>query len=152
MQNKVIITKEGLAKIKSELEVLINEERPKIVERVAQAKDYGDSTENIEYDEAKNEQMITDKRISELRNVIKRADIPEFPKAGEAGIGSTVVINYAGEDHEYILVGNYESDPKNGKISHSSPIGESLMGCKVGEEIEIDIPAGKQSCKVKSIK
>jgi len=148
MPQKIILTKEGLAKLKKELNDLVENKRPDIIRRIQQAKDYGDLSENTEYDEAKNEQLVVDKRINELERIIERSEIPSTPKKGEVGIGSKVVVDRNGEKTGYTLVGDFEADPSKGKISHSSPIGESLIGSRVGERIEIETPDGVQECKV----
>lgn len=152
MFNKIILTKEGLTKLKKELDSLVNLKRPEVAKRIHQAKDYGDLSENVEHDEAKNEQLVIDKRISELRKVVKRADVPSPSKKGEAGIGSKVAIDCEGEKTEYTLVGDFEADPGKGMVSHSSPIGQSLIGGRVGERIKIETPSGTQECQIVSIK
>ncbi|MFW6122518.1 MAG: transcription elongation factor GreA [Petrotogales bacterium] len=153
MADKIILTKDGIKKLRRELDTLIKKKRPEIAKRIAQAKDYGDLSENVEYDEAKNEQMMVERRITEITQLIKRANIAEDSNGGsEVGVGSTVAIDLDGNKIEYILVGSFEADPKEGKISHSSPIGKALMGAKKGEEVEIDIPAGKKKCKILEIR
>ena len=148
---KIILTKEGLARLKKEMAELTDIKRPKVAKRIQQAKGYGDLSENVEYDEAKNEQLVVEKRISELRQVVKRAEVPTQPKRGVAGIGSKVTIDCQGQKSEYVLVGNFEAYPTKNRISHSSPIGRSLIGQKLGDEVKIEIPAGTQECQITKI-
>jgi transcription elongation factor GreA len=148
---KIILTKEGLAKLKKELAELTDIKRPKVAKRIQQAKGYGDLSENVEYDEAKNEQLVVEKRISELSQIVKRAEVPARPKRGLVGIGSRVTIDCQGQKSEYILVGDFEAYPSENRISHSSPIGRSLIGHKLGDKIKIEIPAGTQRCQITKI-
>jgi transcription elongation factor GreA len=152
MADKILLTKAGIKKLERELNDLIKNKRPEIAKRIAQAKDYGDLSENVEYDEAKNEQMMVERRITELKQMIKRADIAKEGASGdEVAIGTTVTINCNGDKSTYTLVGSFESNPKEGKISHSSPIAKALLGCKVGDEVEINTPAGAKQCRVEEI-
>ncbi len=148
MTKRIILTEKGHKKLKEELDNLIRKERPKVAERISKAKDYGDLSENVEYDEAKNEQMKLEKRIAELRQTLKQANIADEPEEGVVGVGSKVTVDCEGDKRTYRVVGNFEAEPKKAKISHSSPIGKSLMGKKLGEEVEIKVPAGKQVCEV----
>jgi len=153
MPDKILLTKSGIKKLKDELNILINKKRPEIAKRIAQAKDYGDLSENVEYDEAKNEQMMVERRITEIKQLIKRANVTDGNCGSDkAGVGSSVVLDMEGRKVEYRLVGSFEANPKESKISHSSPIGKALMGAKKGDKIEIEIPTGKKKCKIIEIK
>jgi transcription elongation factor GreA len=152
MADKILLTKDGIKKLKNELDVLVNEKRPEIAKRIAQAKDYGDLSENVEYDEAKNEQMMVERRITEIKQLIKRANVADDNNGGsEVGVGSAVKLETGGKQLEYTLVGSFEADPKERKISHSSPLGKALMGAKVDEIVEIETPNGKKEYRVVEI-
>ncbi len=153
MPDKILLTKSGIEKLEKELKILINKKRPEIAKRIAQAKDYGDLSENVEYDEAKNEQMMVERRITEIKQLIKRANVTDGNGGSDkVGVGSSVVLDMGGREVEYMLVGSFEANPKERKISHSSPIGKALMGAKSGDEIEIETPAGEKKCKILEIK
>ncbi|MEK7460968.1 MAG: transcription elongation factor GreA [Patescibacteria group bacterium] len=153
MTKEVILTPEGLEKLKQELEKLIKVDRAEIVARIRTAKEFGDLSENAEYEGAKNDQAFTEGRIQELEDMIRRAKVVVH-HAGDAivGIGSDVIVTIDGDSEHYILVGANESDPATGKISIDSPIGKSLVGHKKGETVDIAVPAGKLSAKIIDVK
>jgi len=151
MDNKVL-TQEGLNKLKEELEYLKNEKRPQVADRIKSAKELGDLSENAEYQEAKEEQSFVEGRILELEHLIKTSSVAEkTTKDGTVQVGSQVKINKEGQEINFTIVGSTEADPIHGKISLESPFGEALMGRKVGEELEVDLPGGKTKCKIISI-
>ena len=138
------LTPEGLEKIKQELNELKNVKRPALIKRIQEAKELGDLSENADYQSAKEEQSFVEGRIMELENIIKTATVVEKKKNNtEVGINCTVTIqDKNSKEYTYTITGSDEADPKEGKISHESPIGEALMGKKVGEEISIKTPNG----------
>ncbi len=150
---EVLITKEGLKKIKDELDYLKTTKREEIAARLKEAISYGDLSENAEYEEAKNEQAFVEGRILELEKQIKNARIiadGTTQKASTKGkvidIGSTVTVRNKTDDDEpetYTIVGSMEADPVEHKISNESPIGRGLLGREKGDVIEIVAPAGK---------
>ncbi len=154
IQRKIFLTKEGLEKIKKELDELINKKRPEVIKRIKEAKAYGDLSENSEYEDAKNEQSFIEGKISELQNMIKNAQIidKKDKKSNIISLGSTIIASLDGKDNEYTIVGSAEADPSKGKISNESPIGEALLGKKAGDEVEVEVPAGKIKFKIKNIK
>ncbi len=148
----VLMTKEGLRKIKEELENLKTKKRQEIAQRLKEAISYGDLSENAEYEEAKNEQAFVEGRILELEKQIKNARIitehsdPKATKGKIIEIGSVVTVRNKTEDDEpetYTIVGSMEADPIEHKISNESPIGRSLLGREKGDVVEVVAPAGK---------
>lgn len=153
---QVVLTYEGVKKIEQELEHLKTVKRKEITEKIKVAVSYGDLSENAEYDEAKNEQAFTEGRIATLENMLKSAKIidDEDIKTDVVSIGATVKVldKEFGDELEFTIVGSAEADPAEMKISNEAPIGKGLMGAKVGEVVEIQIPDGTTSYEVLEIK
>lgn len=146
MEDKVILTKKGYEKLLRELEELETIERQKVAEMLKEARSHGDISENAEYDTAKDYQAQVEARINKIRRILEVAEIyEESENDGKAAPGCRVTIkNLAnGGELTFELVGYGESDPTNGKIAVSSPIGKAVLGRSVGEVIEVDAPAGK---------
>lgn len=152
---KIYLTKEGLAELKKEYDQLNNVRRPELLERVSQARSMGDLSENAEYTAARDELTFVDGRLDELEEIITQASIiqEDHGKGSHSAVklGSIVILNVKGKKEEFTLVGEWEADPKEKKISHESPLGKALIGKKVGENIEVEAPAGKISYKIESI-
>ena len=150
---KKVLTKQGLKKLKDELEYLQYEKRREVSDRIKQAKEFGDLSENAEYQEAKDEQAFVEGRILELEHLVKTADVVEENSTpdGVVGIGCKVSVDKGGEITDFTIVGSTEADPINRKISLESPIGAALMDKKIGEEVEIDLPSGKARYKILDI-
>ncbi len=142
-QNNLYITKEGLQKLKIELKELIEVRRPDIAQRIQDAREMGDISENALYDEAKKEQSFIEGKISELEEIIKSAKVADSVAKGFVVIGSKVKVHIDGDEEEFHIVGGPEANPVEKKISHESPLGAALMGKKVGEKIEVEAPIGK---------
>ena len=141
---KIYLTKEGLKDLKEEYEQLVKVKRPDILERVSQARSMGDLSENAEYVAAREELSFIDGRIEELEELIKQAVlIQETHSKGLVRLGSTVTVNIRGKKEVFMVVGEWEADPHEKKISHESPLGKALIGKKVGEKVEVEAPAGK---------
>lgn len=144
---KVFLTKEGLEELRKEHEALTKDKRPEIVKRLSQARDQGDLSENAEYHAAREELSFVDGRIDELEELLKDVVIIEDQtKSGNARaveLGSKVTIKIDGKHEIYSVVGEFEADPAEKKISHESPLGKALIGKKVGEKVEVEAPAGK---------
>ena len=143
---KYVLTYEGVKKLEEELEYLKTVKRKEITEKIKVALSFGDLSENSEYDEAKNEQAFAEGRIIQLENMLKNASIVdenEVPK-DVVSVGSIVKVkDYEfDEEVEYIIVGSAEADPMNNKISNESPVGNGLIGKKVGDIIEVTVPDG----------
>jgi len=146
-RKKVYVTKEGLEELKKELDDLQNVKRPQVLERVSQARSMGDLAENSEYTAAREELSLMDGRIEELSDIIKSANLIEENHKGGKGakveLGSAITLSVSGKKEEFSLVGEWEADPKNKKISHESPLGKALIGKSMGDKVEVEAPAGK---------
>lgn len=140
----VPLTKEGLDKIKKELDYLVNVRRAEVAQRIHEAKELVGAQNTPEYDDARNEQAFVEGRILTLENIIQNAVIIEQAHDHHrVSLGSTVtVINHKGEREHYTIVGSAEADPKAGRISNESPVGLALLGKSVGDEVEVRAPAG----------
>ena len=149
--NRIVLTKTGLADLKVELETLLNVKRPEGVKRLADARELGDLSENSEYAAAKQDLSFIDGRILELEEIIHGAKIVTNHTKSQVDVGCKVTLTINGKKEMFMLVGEWEADPKEKKISHSSPLGSALMGKKVGEKVEVEAPAGKVLYKILSI-
>ncbi len=153
---KIPFTKEGLKKLKEELEYLEKVERPKNIKAIEEARAHGDLSENAEYHAAKERQSFIAGRINELKDIIGRSEViePEEGPVDRVVFGRTVVLYNINTDEEevYQLVGPYESDPENGKISVTSPLGQALIGRERGDEIKVRTPGGVQEYEIVDIK
>lgn len=148
---KVYLTPEGLEKLKEELSFLRGTKRKEITDRIAKAREYGDISENSEYDTARDEQSFTEGRILEIEALLKRSELIKENHVGIVQIGSTVTVQIDGEEDTYHIVGTMEAEPETGKISHESPVGKSLLGLKVGDTVEVSTPAATLTYKIKKI-
>ncbi len=156
MTDRIPMTRAGYDKIKAEMERLNSVELPIILERVGKARAEGDLTENAEYEGAQESRRIMEARINVLRDKLSRAvilDPKELPK-GEVGFGVTVVVKDLdfGDTEEFTLVGAGEEDYDAGKIMVTSPLAQGLVGKKVGDRVEIDVPQGKLRFEVLEIR
>lgn len=151
-KKEVLLTAEGLEKIKQELEVFKTQKRHEVAERLKEAIAQGDLSENSEYDAAKEEQAFIEARIVTLENMIRNAKIISSDNVdkNKVSIGSKVSIQELpdGDTETYKIVGSAESDPLSGKISNESPIGSELIGKKVGEVIHVPAPSGTLQFKI----
>ena len=142
------VTPEGRIKIENEIGTL-RENKPEIVQRIRSARELGDLSENSEYTSAKEDLSLTESRIKELENLLRVAETVEGREKSDCvGIGTTVTIKINQEIQTYILVGSEEADPSESRISHESPIGQSLLGKKVGEEVKINTPKAVIQAKI----
>ena len=151
---KIYLTKEGIAQLKKEYEELSKVRRPEVLSRVSQARDQGDLAENAEYVAARDELSFIDGRLDELEELLKQAVVIRDTSKTSTHIvklGSKVTLNTKGKKEMFMLVGGWEADPKERKISHESPLGKALLGRKVGEKIEVEAPAGEISYTIVSI-
>jgi len=153
---RIPITKEGLTKLKEELAQLMNVERPKNIRAIEEARNHGDISENAEYHAAKERQSFLEGRINELKTAIGNAEViePDNGPADRVVFGRIVTVyNIAtDEEMEYQLVGPYESNPDQGKISVTSPIGMALIGREEGDEIKVKAPGGLQEYEIVKIR
>jgi transcription elongation factor GreA len=139
-----VLTPEGAAKLKTELEELRGPRRDQLAKRLRHAVQQGDLSENADYISAKEDQAFLEGRILELETILREATIIEPPLGTDVvGLGTTVVVAEDGRPpQEYQLVGMKEADPRRGKITHESPIGRALLGKRVGDEVQIQVPKG----------
>lgn len=149
--NKVLLTKEGLAELKKEHEELVNVKRPEAVARLAAARELGDLSENSEYAAAKQDLSFMDGRILELEELLHGAKVITSHGKSHVDLGCKVTLHVNGKKEEFTLVGEWEADPMQKKISHESPLGKALLGKKVGEKVEVEAPAGRVLYKVVNI-
>ncbi len=152
INKEVLLTYEGLKKLEEELEFLKGEKRKEIAERIKQALAFGDISENSEYDEAKNEQAQNEVRIMQLEAMLKHASVIDEDEVDTkmVNLGAKVKIREvkSKEEYDYQIVGSTEANPAASRISNESPVGSALMGHKVGDTIEIEVPGGKIKYKI----
>lgn len=144
--NDVVLTADGKAKLEEELRYLETDKRDEVGERIRIAREFGDISENSEYDDAKNEQAILEQRIAEINDVLANAQVVDTPKKGNrVVIGSTVTLtDDDGRERVFTIVGGAESDVAAGKISNESPVGAALLGHKKGDLVEATGPTGRE--------
>ena len=144
-KQNLVLTKEGLEKLKNEFTNLVDIKRPEIAKRIQDAREMGDISENSEYDAAKQEQAFIEGRISEIEEILKNATVTNGNKSHKESVdvGAKVTVHINSQDDTFYIVGAPEADPMSNKISHESPLGSALMGKKVGEKIEVEAPVGK---------
>jgi len=154
--NKIPFTKEGLEKLKKELAHIISVESPENIQAIEEARSYGDFTENAEYDAAKERQSFIRGKINELKGVIGRSEVIKIDDcpADRVVFGRTVLLYniQTDEEIEYQLVGPYESEPENGKISVTSPLGQALIGKEPGDEVKARTPGGVKEYEIIEIR
>ncbi len=150
---KVYLTKEGLKKLEEELDDLVKNRRKAVAQRIKEAKEFGDLSENSEYEEAKNEQAFVEGRIAEAKNILKNSVLitKKGMRKDKVSIGSKITIEVNGELTDFMIVGSQEASPTEGRISNESPIGRALLDKKIGEKVEVEVPAGKLIYKIKKI-
>ena len=147
------LTKEGYEKIQAEYKELIETKKPYAVDRLGKARSMGDLKENSEYGAAKDELAFIEGRIREIEQILETVEV--INKANNNSIvelGNSVTVEIQGKTEQYQIVGEFEADPMNKKISSTSPIGLALIGKKVGNIVEVNIPAGKVQYKIIEIK
>ena len=154
--DKIPITKAGLAKLREELDRLVNVERPKNIKAISDARGHGDISENAEFHAAKERQAFLEGKINELKNVINKAQVIEVEEGPTDRVvfGRTVVLYNleTSEEVAYQLVGPYESDPEAGRISVQSPLGQALIGKEDGDEVSVKTPRGIQEFEIMDIR
>lgn len=149
MKKTYQITEKGRADLEAEL-VTLKGRRGAIADKIAEARDYGDLSENAEYDAAREEQGLVETRIAEIEDILQNAEIITSSKAGVIGLGSTVELKN-GSAKTYTIVGRVEANPLEGKISDESPIGVQLLGKKQGDEVTITTPKGDTTYKIVAV-
>ena len=148
----VYLTHEGLKKLKDEYKELTGVKRKDVTERISKAREFGDISENSEYDTARDEQSFLEGRIIEIEEILKHAKIiDDKAKHSVVEIGSKVKVNVGGEKDEFSIVSSVEANPAEGKISNESPVGKALLGAKVGDVVTISSTI-KSTYKILEIK
>jgi transcription elongation factor GreA len=146
MQKDVILTPEGLEKLKADLEYLSNDKRREVAERIKEAREFGDITENAEYDDAKNEQAMLEAKIAGLEDKLRAASVidPKDVTTDAVHVGSIVHVKdeKTGKSVKYSIVGSAEASPAENKLSNESPVGKALLGRKRNEVISVSVPRG----------
>ena len=152
-EKPVYLTKEGYERLDHELHELRTVRRPAVAERIRRAKEFTDTVDNAEYDDAKQDQAFIEGRIQDLERLLATAMIiEEHPAADFVRLGSHVVVEEeGGETQEYRIVGSAEADPRRGRISNESPVGRALLGKRVGEQVSVTAPGGSFLLTVKNL-
>ena len=150
-KNEFYLTAEGLAGLKDELQVLTTSKREEIAARLKEAKADGDLSENAMYDAARDEQSFVEGRISEIEHILKHAVVISNKGNGAVSLGSKVHVELEEGEQEYVIVGSTEANPDKGYISDQSPIGKALLGKKPGDQVEVDVPSGTITYRIKHI-
>ncbi|OGF99062.1 transcription elongation factor GreA [Candidatus Gottesmanbacteria bacterium RIFCSPHIGHO2_02_FULL_39_14] len=145
---KILLTKDGLKELKEEYQQLLEGKRPEAVVRLSNARSEGDLTENSEYTAAKQDLAFIDGRIAELKLIISEAKIVNSHSRKKVDVGCKVTLHVNGKREIFTIVGEWEADPLQKKISHSSPLGKALLGKKPGDKVEVEAPAGKIFYKI----
>jgi transcription elongation factor GreA len=153
---EIILTEEGLAKLQEELDELKSVHRKEVNDRIRQAKEYGDLSENAEYEDAKQEQAFIEGRILKLEGMIRNSRILDESEyaTDEVHIGATVKVKDLknNENYEFHIVGSAEADPSAKRISNESPLGRALIGHKKGETVDVSTPRGVVKYKIDGIR
>jgi transcription elongation factor GreA len=147
MQKDVLLTPEGLDKLKAEIEYLSNEKRREVAERIKEAREFGDISENSEYDDAKNEQAMLEARIASLEDKLRSATVINASEldSNVVRVGSLVSVKdeSSGKSLKYTIVGSTEADPSQNRLSNESPVGKALLGRKKNDAVKVQLPNGK---------
>ena len=154
--NKIPMTANGYDNLQKELKKLLNEDRPNIIEAIAEARSHGDLSENAEYQYAKEQQSLIEGKIADLESAVSRAEVIDVKslEGDDIKFGATVEIedDDTGESVTYQIVGEYESDIKNNKLSVNSPLAKGLINKAIDDVVEINSPKGQKSYTIKSLK
>ncbi len=145
------LTKEGMNELQERLHLLKTSRRREIADAIHTAKEQGDLSENAEYSSAKEEQSRIEQEIAELEVTLKNAYVVATHSTDTIGIGSVVLLHCNGVEKKYHVVGSNEANPIEGKISNESPMGQALLGAKVGQTVRIPVPVGTKECTIKKI-
>ena len=154
-EREIILTQEGYSKLEEELKTLKGPRKMEVAERIKIAREFGDLSENSEYDDAKNEQALLELKIQEIENTLRHAKVVDDDEVNtrKAGVGTLVKVHdyEFDEDISYGIVGATEVNIAENKISNESPVGKALIGKKKGEEVEVETPGGVMKLKILSI-
>jgi transcription elongation factor GreA len=154
-KNQELVTPQGLEKLQKELVYLTDVRRREVADRIRQAREFGDISENSEYDEAKNEQGLLERRIGELQRRIRNVKVvdPSETEQDAVDLGTRVTLRVVGNGWErtFQIVGANESDPTSGKLSHASPVGKAVLKKKVGEKVMVSTPRGATEYEIVNV-
>jgi transcription elongation factor GreA len=153
---QAVITPEGLEKLKEEIEYLTTDKRREVAERIKEAREFGDISENAEYDDAKNEQALLEQRIAQLEERLRRATVIDEKEVSTDEVTVGVVVHVkdqkTGDSQKFQIVGSTEADPLEQKLSNESPIGKALIGHKRNDIVTVEVPRGpKKKLKITKI-
>jgi transcription elongation factor GreA len=151
-----LITQEGLEKLREELAFLTTTKRREVAERIKEAREFGDISENSEYDDAKNEQALVEQRIAQLEERVRRATVVDENHVNTDAVSVGVLVHVkdqkSGDSRKFQIVGSAEADPAESKLSNESPIGKALIGHKRGDVVTVEVPRGpKRKLKITKI-
>lgn len=147
-EDKYYLTKERAKELEEELRELKEKRRPQVAERLKRAKEYGDLSENSEYNEAREEQELVERRIFELEELLRKATIIRKSGGDRVEVGSTVVVKKDRQILRYTIVGSYDASPEEGKISDESPLGRAFLHHRVGDSVTVTTPTGQVVYKI----
>ena len=154
-KNRELLTQEGFEKLQQELEHLTEVRRRGVADRIRQAREFGDISENAEYDAAKNEQYLLERRISEVQRRLRSAKVVDTTgvEADSVDLGTRVTLRMVGKDEErtFQIVGANESDPGSGKLSHASPVGRAVFKRRVGDKVTVATPRGATEYEIVNV-
>ena len=154
-KNQELLTQEGFEKLQEEFKYLTEVRRREVADRIRQAREFGDISENSEYDDAKTEQALLERRISEVQRRLRNAKIvdPASAEAGSVDLGTRVTLRVVGKDEErtFQIVGTNESDPGSGKLSHSSPVGRAVLKRRAGDKVTVATPRGATEYEIVNV-
>ncbi len=154
-ERKIPVTRDGFDRLQAELNDLTEVRRPQVIAAVAEARSHGDLRENSAYDAARHDQAMTEKRIADIENMLRSATIIDESdlarEPGVVGLGSTIIVDFDGEDERYTIVGAIEARPAEGLISNESPIGRALIGKRTGDSAVVATPGGETSVTIRAI-
>jgi len=152
MANKIQFTQDGYENIQKEFAELQKTKQPQAVDRLQKARSMGDISENSEYHAANEELIFIEGRIREIKELINKAEIIKSSSTDSVTVGADVIVEKDGKEETFSIVGEFEANPLNKKLSATSPIGKSLIGKKVGNTVVVEVPAGKLKYKILKIK
>ncbi len=154
-RNQELLTREGYEKLQEEFRYLTEVRRREVADRIRQARDFGDISENSEYDDAKNEQYLLERRIGELQRRLRSAKVVDPSQvdndAVDLGTRVTLRVVDGGQERTFQIVGANESDPTSGKLSHASPVGRAVLKRKVGEKVMVSTPRGATEYEIVNV-
>ncbi len=154
-KNRELLTQEGFEKLQQELKYLTETRRREVADRIRQAREFGDISENSEYDDAKNEQYLLERRISEVQRRLRNAQVvdPAGTETGSVNLGTRVTLRAVekGTERTFEIVGANESDPGSGKLSHASPVGRAVLRRRVGDKVTVATPRGSTEYEIVNV-